>query len=117
LHREGASIRYGGFTAGAYSSSKSIPSYSLNLNPEGISSDGKSKLPPLYSRRDTPKTHIYSYYAARAGAYNVFDDLDELFKRYFPDGTEEQKIQFRTDQVELARKIGFGLPAKEKTPK
>lgn len=117
VHREGASIRYGGFTAGAYSASKSIPAYSLNLNPEGISSDGKSKLPPLYSRKETPKTHIYSYYAARAGAYNDFDDLDELFKRYFPDGTEEQKIQFRTDQVELARKIGFGLPAKEKTPK
>jgi len=115
LHREGASIRYGGFTAGAYSASKSIPAYSLNLNPEGISSDGKSKLPPLYSRKETPKTHIYSYYAARAGAYNDFDDLDALFKMYFKDGTEEQKIQFRTDQVELARKIGFGLPAKETT--
>ena len=122
LHRDGAVIRYQGTTAGKapargnYSPRKGVPSYTLELNPDGDGPDG-NKLPPLYSRKETPKTHIYSYYAARAGAYNDFDDLDELFKKYFPDGTEEQNIQFRTDQVELARKIGFGLPAKEKTPK
>jgi hypothetical protein len=102
IHRNGAAVKPSKYA-----------SYSLDLNPEGVSPDGKNRTPPLYERKETPKTHIYSYYAAREGAYNVFDKLDELFNMYFPGGSEEERNQFRTDQVELARKIGFGLPAKE----
>lgn len=102
IHRNGAAVKPSKYA-----------SYSLDLNPEGVSPDGKNRTPPLYERKETPKTHIYSYYAAREGAYNVFDKLDELFNMYFPGGSEEERNQFRTDQVELARKIGFGLPEKE----
>jgi hypothetical protein len=102
VHRNGAVVKQ-----------NPIASYALNLNPRELAPDGQTILPPLYERKETPKTHIYSYYAAREGAYNVFDKLDELFEMYFPGGSEEERNQFRTDQVELARKIGFGLPAKE----
>lgn len=113
VHRNGATIRYEGFTpSGNRRLSKSIPAYALNLNPPGVDQND-NRLPPLYERKETPKTHIYSYYAAREGAYNEFDKLDELFALYFKGGTEEERQQFRTDQVELARKVGFGLPAKE----
>ena len=122
VHRDGAAIRHEGFTQRSgrlfqpTPGHSSIPAYSLNLNPEGVSDTG-DRLPPLYSRKSTPKTHIYSYYAAREGAYNVFGKLDELFDLYFPGGSEEERNQFRTDQVELARKVGFGLPAKEDNTK
>jgi hypothetical protein len=108
VHRNGAVVKQ-----------NPIASYALNLNPRELAPDGQTILPPLYERKETPKTHIYSYYAAREGAYNVFDKLDELFNMYFPLGDEtpeerkNMRNQFRTDQVELARKIGFGLPAKE----
>jgi len=84
----------------------------LNLNPRALTPEGR-KTAPLYSRKSTPKTHIYSYYAAREGSYNVFTKLDELFDLYFKGGSEAERLQFRKDQVELARKIGFGKPADE----
>ena len=108
VHRNNAQIKYKGI-ANESTRGKGVPAVTLNLNPISLTPEGR-KTAPLYSQKSTPKTHIYSYYAAREGSYNVFTKLDELFDIYFKGGSEEERLQFRTDQVELARKIGFGKP-------
>lgn len=111
VHRNNAQIKYKGI-AKEGKRRKGVPAVTLNLNPISLTPEGR-KTAPLYSRKSTPKTHIYSYYAAREGSYNVFTKLDELFDLYFKGGSEAERLQFRKDQVELARKIGFGKPADE----
>ena len=117
LHRDDAKVR-SGTSVRPIVPYVNIPmpklsSYALDLNPTGRDPKGEA-LPPLYSRKVTSKTYVYNYNAAREGAEGNYKLLDELHTLYFPKDKDSLSLEdFRKNQIDLAREVGFGRPATE----
>lgn len=116
LHRDDAKVRVSTKSKFEWTEAyiPSDDSYALDLNPTGIGPDGKTELPPLYSRKVTSKTYVYNYNAAKEGAEGRYGLLRELHEMYFPEGKDSLSLEdFQKNQVDLAREVGFGRPATE----